>query len=29
MGSLADLVGLVGVVLHYDEPWVGIHRHSS
>lgn len=29
VGSLADLVGLVGVVLHYDEPWVDIHRHSS
>ena len=29
VGSLADLVGLVGVVLHYDEPWVGIHRRSS
>ena len=24
VGSLADLVGLVGVVLHYNEPWVGI-----
>ena len=29
VGSVADLVGLVGVVLHYNEPWVGIHRDSS
>ena len=29
IGSVADLVGLVGVVLHYDEPWVDIHCHSS